>query len=224
MRSIFGLFAKSPFGSLLQHTEKVHETATQLRPLMEAFLAGDFELSTEITKRIYKLEHQADLIKDGIRSTMPRSLMLPVDRGDLLRFLHEQDSIADAVEDVGDLLTMRRTPTPEGFRDVVLELVDRVIRTSETWYAAAAEITRLQEVGFSGVQANKVLELVARVNQEEWEADKQEARVLKALFGFEDELGAVSVVVWMNIIQTVGEVADHAENSAELLRLMLARA
>jgi uncharacterized protein Yka (UPF0111/DUF47 family) len=62
------------------------------------------------------------------------------------------------------------------------------------------------------------------VNQEEWEADKQEARVLKALFGFEDELGAVSVVVWMNIIQTVGEVADHAENSAELLRLMLARA
>lgn len=224
MRSILGLFAKSPFGALTQHTEKVHETVVQLRPLVEAFVRGDFDESLETTKRIYKLEHQADLIKDEIRTHLPRSLLLPVDRGDLLLFLREQDRIADRVEDVGDLLSMRKTPTPEGLRPEILDLVNRIIHTSETWYAAAAELTRLKEVSFSGPAASKVMKLVEEVSFQEWEADKAEAALLSTLFTFEEELGPVSIVVWMEIIQMLGRVADYAENTADLLRLMMARA
>ena len=223
MRSIFGIIGKSPFRSLTEHTEKVHETVLQLDPLIDAFLRGERTEVTSITKRIYKLEHQADQIKDRIRDHLPRSLFLPVDRGDLLLFLRQQDAIADRVEDVGDLLTMRDTPTPDGMRSPVQELVQEVIRTSETWYGAARELTDLQEASFAGAEASRVLKIVAAVNHQEWEADKREASALKTLFTFEDEIGPVSVVVWMDILNMIGRIADHAENTADLLRLMMAR-
>ena len=223
MRSIFGIIAKSPFSSISKHTEKVHETAKELRPLMEAFTAGEWNQTRTITKRIYKLEHQADQLKDEIRDHLPRSVFLPVDRGDLLLFLREQDAIADSVEDVGDVLNMRTTPTPDGLKGPVFELVDQVIRTSETWYSAAHQLVALQEATFAGTEADRVLKVVADVNHQEWEADKAEAAALKSLFTFEDEIGAVSVLLWMNILAHIGRVADHAENTADLLRLMMAR-
>ena len=43
MRSIFGLFAKSPFGPLVQHAERVHDTVVLIRPMFEAFVEGDWE-------------------------------------------------------------------------------------------------------------------------------------------------------------------------------------
>lgn len=223
MRSVFGIIGKSPFGQLVEHTEKVHETVVVLRPMMEAFVEGDWLRVRDLRKQVYKLEHKADVIKHGIRDNLPRSLFLPVDRGDLLLFLKEQDSIADRVEDIGDVLSMRATPTPEEMRPAVLDLADQVIRASETWYRAAAGLTTLQEASFGGSEAQKVIKLVDEVSHHEWEADKSEANALKALFTFEDELGAVSVLVWMNIIELMGRVADHAENTADLLRLMMAR-
>lgn len=223
MRSVFGIIGKSPFGQLVEHTERVHETVAELRPMMEAFVAGEWMEVRALRKKIYKLEHQADLIKNGIRDNLPRSLFLPVDRGDLLLFLKEQDSIADRVEDIGDVLSMRATPTPEEMRPSILELADRVVLASDTWYRAATTLTTLQEASFGGSEAQKVLKLVDEVSHQEWEADKAEASALTTLFTFEDELGAVSVLVWMNIIELMGRVADHAENTADLLRLMMAR-
>lgn len=223
MRSIFSIIGKSPFGPLARHTEKVHETVSVVRPLMQAFIVGDWEQTEALYQRISKLEHKADILKDEIRDHLPRSLFLPVDRGDLLKFLKEQDSIADRAEDLGVILTLRRTPTPPDLHDEILEFVERVIQTSETWYSAAMELTVLQEASFSGPHADKVLRLIAQVNHDEWEADKAQASVSKALLEHEEELGAVSVYFWMKIAETLGKVADHAENTAEFLRLMMIR-
>jgi len=57
----------------------------------------------------------------------------------------------------------------------------------------------------------------------EWEADKRQAEVSKRLFDHEAEIGPVSVMFWMNIFRVLGAVANHAENTADLLRVMLAK-
>ena len=36
MRTIHRLFGKSPFGPLIEHTRRVHETVKLLHPLLEA--------------------------------------------------------------------------------------------------------------------------------------------------------------------------------------------
>ncbi|MBA2244085.1 MAG: TIGR00153 family protein [Gemmatimonadetes bacterium] len=223
MRSVFGIFGRSPFGPLAKHTERVHETVAMIRPLMEAFMAGEWERAEQLYQQISKLEHKADVVKDEIRDHLPRSLLLPVDRGDLLKFLREQDAIADRAEDLAVLVTMRRTPTAPAMRESTLALVDQVIRTSETWYSIAMDLPLLQSASFSGPEADRIRRLIERVGREEWEADKAQSLVSKQLFEHEEELGAVSVVMWMRILATIGLVANHAENSADLLRLMMTR-
>ena len=223
MRSILGLFGKSPFGPLAKHTVRVHETVLLLRPLFEAFVEERWNEVEEIYDRISKLEHKADLLKNDIRDHLPRSLFLPVDRGDVLRFLKAQDRIADRVEDLGVLLTLRRTPTPEPIRQPVLDFVDAVVRTAEAWFEAAQELPTLQEASFTGPAVAQMLKRINEISDLEWEADKKQAKVSKQLFEHEAEIGAVSILLWTNIFRTLGSVANYAERTADFLRLMLAR-
>jgi predicted phosphate transport protein (TIGR00153 family) len=85
----------------------VRETVALVEPLFEAFLAGDGAATRRLYEQISKLEHRADNIKNDIREHLPKSLLMPVDRGDVLLFLKEQDRLADRAEDLGVLLTMR---------------------------------------------------------------------------------------------------------------------
>lgn len=225
MRSIFGIIGRSPFGPIVQHTEKVHQVVVLLRPLMEAHMDSDTVRVGELEREITELEHQADTIKQEIRDHLPRSLFLPVDRGDLLRFLREQDSIADRVEAVAHLIGMRPLPrpTPPELRARVVAMVEQITRISEAWYGAATELTTLQEASFGGAEAAKVMTMVNEIGRMEWQADELEAETLRTLFTVEEEVGAVSTMIWMRVVETIGRVGDHAENTADLLRLMMAR-
>ncbi len=223
MRNVFGLFGRSPFKPLADHAEQVHETVQLMPELFEAFAGADWEGTQAIYERISKLEHKADVIKNEIRDHLPKSMFLPVDRGDVLLFLKEQDGIADAAEDLGVILSMRRTPTPGAIRDDVRAFIEQVVLTSEAWYGIASELPLLQEASFTGPAVEKTLGLVAQVADMEWKADQMQWAVSRRLFEHEDDLGPVSVMIWMHALEVVGRVANHAENTADLLRLMLAR-
>ncbi len=108
MSIISKLFGKSPFEPLYQHMCKVKKCVDLIQPLMQAFVDEDFKEVTKITRQIFKAEHEADLMKKEIRITLPKGIFLPVARGDILRFLKEQDHIADATEDLAGLLAMRK--------------------------------------------------------------------------------------------------------------------
>jgi predicted phosphate transport protein (TIGR00153 family) len=223
MRAILELFGKSPFRPLAEHAERVRDAVVLIRPLFEAFVDGDWARTEEVYERISKLEHKADLIKNDIRDHLPRSLFLPVDRGDVLLFLRQQDRIADAAEDLGVLLTMRPTATPPELREDVLALVDAVLRCADTWFETVHELPDLQESGFAGPIVERVMDRIRAISDLEWEADKLQASLSREMFRHEAELGAVSVIFWANILRVVGVVANKAESTADHLRLMLAK-
>ena len=223
MRTVLGLFGRSPFKPLSDHAERVHETVALIPTLVDAFMAGNWAETQALYERISKLEHKADVLKNEIRDHLPKSMFLPVDRGDVLLFLKEQDGIADAAEDIGVILTMRQTPTPEGIQEPVREFVKQVVATSELWYRVAQELPVLQEVSFTGPEVEKTMERIAEISDMEWKADQRQWAVSRQIFEREEELGAVSVMMWMHALQVLGGIANHAENTADLLRLMLAR-
>ena len=223
MRSIVALFGKSPFGPLTQHAQRVRETVILIPPLFDAFLAGNHEQTRQIYEQISKLEHKADIIKADIRDHLPKSLMMPVDRGDVLLFLKEQDKLADRAEDLGVLLTMRPTPAPAVLHDSVRALVSSVLEAAEGWFSLAVDLPELEDASFAAHEVARVMEQIRTISNLEWEADKRQAEAGTALFQHERELDAVSVVLWMRIHRVLGSVADHAENTADLLRVMLAK-
>jgi predicted phosphate transport protein (TIGR00153 family) len=223
MRSIVALFGKSPFGPLAQHALQVRETVELVRPMMDAFMAGDRARTTELYQRISKLEHKADIIKNDIRDHLPKSLLMPVDRGDVLTFLKEQDRIADRAEDLGVLLTMRATGTPDAMRPPVSELADAAIATAVAWFNVAATLPALEGASFAGPEVDRMMDQIRVISNLEWEADKKQAEASRVMFDNETEIGAVSVMMWMHIFRVLGSLADHAENTADLLRVMLAK-
>ena len=223
MRPIVALFGKSPFGSLAQHAEQVRATVELTAPLVEAFLAGDRQGTLELYERISKLEHKADNIKNDIRDHLPKSLLMPVDRGDVLMFLKEQDHIADRAEDLAVLVTMRDTGAPQAMHGPVNALVAAVNEAADAWFRVAAEMPTLEGASFAGPEVDRVMDQVRKISNLEWEADKRQAEATRVMFEHEPEIGAVSVVLWMNIFRALGSIADHAENTADLLRVMLAK-
>jgi len=223
MRTIEKLFGKSPFGPLVEHTRRVHATVELIRPFLEAYLEGEWERCEELHGEISKLEHEADKQKNEIRDHLPKSVLLPVDRGDVLGYLKQQDAIADAAEDLTVLLTLRNVRTPPDLADRILDFADQVIRTSELLLDAGLELADLFEASFAGPEVDRVLSIVAQVNDQEWEADKRERQVTRALLAHEDGMDAVDLILWMRALDALGKVANHAENTGDLLRMMLAR-
>lgn len=223
IKAIAELFGRSPFGPLVRHTRKVHETVAQVLPIIDAFLAGDHAEVERIYDRISDLEHEADEIKREIRNHLPKSLFLPVDRGDMLKFLKEQDAIADTAEDIAVLLTIRKTSIPPELHDDVLRLTREVISVSEQLVEAAQEMENLYEASFGGREAEKVIELIEKVNHGEYEADKIQTEVSRRVYDLEERLDPVSIYFIMKLFRVLGAIANHAENTGDSLRMMLTR-
>lgn len=220
--SIIGkLFGKSPFEPLYQHMMKVKECVDLVRPLMDAFLKGEDKKLKEMAAKIFKAEHDADMVKKDIRNNLPKSIFLPVARGDLLSFLKEQDNIADSAEDLAVLLTMRKTAVPEELKPELKDFVERVIETYEVAMTVSSEIKVLAETSFGGVEAHKVMELIENLKLKEWEADKAQMEAAKKMFSIEKKLDPVSVMMWMHIFNELGTLANHAENAGDRMRMML---
>lgn len=221
MTIINKLFGKSPFEPLYQHMLKVKDCVDLLNPMVAAFIKGEKEEVKKYSKKIFKAEHEADLLKKEIRNQLHKSIFMPVNRDDLLRFLKEQDNIADSAEDVAALITIRETEVPQEIKEEVQELVNKVLETYKKAIAVSGEIKVLAETSFGGVEAHKVTQLIEEVKQKEWEADKAQMNAAQKMFSIEEKLDPVSVMMWMNIFKELGTLANHAENSSDQMRTML---
>jgi uncharacterized protein len=223
VRSFIALFGRSPFGPLAQHAGEVRATIDLVQPLLEAFVAGDTAQTRELHEQISRLERQADETKANIREHLPKSLLMPVDRGDVLRLLKEQDRIADRAEDVAVLLTMRSTPLPAALREPLGALVTACVAAAGAWCDAATDLPTLEEASFAGPEVERMMEEIREISHLEWRADRAQADAGGVLFAHESEIDPVSVILWLRIFRTLSSMADHAENSADLLRVMLAK-
>jgi len=221
MSIISKLFGKSPFEPLYQHMLKVKECVDLVRPLMDAFLNEEDKKVEGFARKIFKAEHEADLVKKELRNHLPKSIFLPVARGDLLRFLKEQDHIADSAEDLAVLITLRKTRVPEDLKEELKDFVDKVLETYEMAMRVSSEIKLLAETSFSGTEARKVMELIEELKVDEWEADKAQMKTAKKMFSIEKEIDPVTLLMLMNIFKELGILANHAENAGDQMRMML---
>lgn len=221
--SILDLFAKSPFKPMQEHMNVVLRCVKEGVPLLEALCAGDDAAVRAAWERIDALEGEADRLKNDLRAHLPKRLMLPVDRRDLLEILDLQDSIADKLQDVAGLLLDRKMPVPASMAPKLMELARSAERTCEQSAVAIASLDELVEIGFRGREADRVAERIERIGALEGETDRLETELLRELFRLEDEMSAVSVMLWYQIIGWIGNIADNAEKVGNRLRLLIAR-
>ncbi len=217
------LFAKSPFKPLQEHMHVVLECARQVPPLFEALCEDDVESVRSLERRIDELEGQADRLKNDLRAHLPRRLLLPVDRRDLLEILDFQDSIADVAQDVAGLLVEREMRVPESMKAILIQLSHEVLLACEKVAAVIDELDELIETGFRGREADYVGRMIEDIGALEENCDELEGSLRRELFKLEETIAPVTVVFWYQIIGWVGDLADHSEKAGNRIRLLIAR-
>lgn len=222
-RTIFELFAKSPFGPLQDHMAKIMECVRLIPDLFRAIEKNDEEQIRIITEKVEKAEFEADEIKNQIRSDLPSTIFTPVDRTDLLDILRFQDRISDVAEDVAVLYRMKKLPFPESIRELFWKFLDQVMVTVEQYAKISGELDELVEASFGGAEAGKIVEMISALSKMEHEADIRQHELLQKLLTLEDELGALNIVLWMRVFQCVGDIANGAEKVGNRLRLFLSK-
>jgi len=217
------LFGQSPFTALQEHMRVVLECAREVPPLIEALAAGDQQRVFELKERIFEREAEADRIKHELRARLPKSLFMPVDRRDLLEVLLLQDTIANVAQDVAGLLIERKMSIPEFLEAPLIELTARCLDTVEHAAKVIEELDELLAIGFRGREVDRVDEMLKELNAIEDETDELGIALARALFDHEDELKPVSVMMWYQIIEWIGDLADYAEKVGDHLRLLIAK-
>ena len=221
--TLVGLFGRSPFRPMQHHMDLVARCAHQLVPLLDAAARHDFPTVETIKERIFTIENEADVAKNEIRANLPRSLLMPVDRRDLLEILHTQDSIADTVQDVAGLLILHPAEVPAGFGERLGPHARRVVDAVDTCHEIIGSLDELLEVGFRGREVQRVEALIDELGSIESETDDQGMELAGLLFGQHADLDIATFVLWNELIRRIGDVADHAEAVGDRLRLLLAR-
>jgi predicted phosphate transport protein (TIGR00153 family) len=215
------LFRESPFEPLRYHMKAVSECVALVRPMFNAVRDGQYEKLQEVAKKIFKAEHQADIIKDDIRRTIPKRFFLPVYRGDLLGYVKLQDDMADAVEDLAVLLTIKNLVLPRPLVEPTFEYLSKVEDVCHRTCAIGDYLPTLVEGDMAGDEAERTLAMIADVEKAEWEADRLQYTLSQKLFALEDEMKATDILLWFRVFGELGQLANFAEKTGDRLRRML---
>ncbi len=218
-----GLFRKSPFKPVQQHMRLVFNCICLLPPLFDALYRKDYEQLKKFAEEIIAIESDADEIKQTFRLNMPNTLLLPVDRKDLLNLMSDQDHLADLAEEIAKVLLYRDMEVPDALKAVLDELLEGTMEISVAAKNLIEQLDELLQVGFRGREQEKVSLMIAGVRRSEHNIDTIIHRVKRTLFDHERRLDPISVMFWYQLIDLLGGISDQAENIADRLLLFLSK-
>ncbi len=217
------LFGKSPIRPIQEHMLLCHEAGEQLAPFFEASQAGEWETAKQVHRDIARMEREADKLKNSVRRNLPKSLFLPVPRGDLLELVSVQDRIANRAQDISGMVLSRKMQFPEKLQEPLLNFVDSCTAASFQALRAIQELDELLEVGFTGREVLRVEEMLKELDKLERTTDKLGASLSRKLFKLEASLPPVDVMFMYRVIDDLGRLADHAEKAGHRLQVLIAR-
>ncbi|CAB5079310.1 Phosphate transport regulator (distant homolog of PhoU) [Olavius algarvensis associated proteobacterium Delta 3] len=222
MRTPFiSMFVTSPFDGIEEHAEKVKECAWTFQQAVECHVSKECKRFEELRQEIIHLEREADAVKRRIRGHLPKGTLLPVDKFQIFRYLREQDCVLDSVEDALDWISYRSEPgIPDTLKKDFLLFVDGVIDPIDELSHMVKE-ARQYFKNYSEDQRVTVKDIIRRLRELEHEADKREDAIKRKVF--ESETDPVTVFHMVRLAETIGSIADHAENAGDMMRAMVAK-
>ncbi|MBC22470.1 MAG: TIGR00153 family protein [Phycisphaerae bacterium] len=223
MRTVAKLFGRSPLVPLQVHMEKVEECVNAVEEILKGFVSDmPHEEICERARALSKLEHNADLVKNDIRNSLPRGLFMQVDRGNFMSMLSDQDSIADKAEDIGVILSFKALPLLDPLMVHFNPFLEKNVEAFRVVRTIIAELDELAEMGFGGAEASRAEQMVDQVALYEHEADVIQRDLLRALFDNEDDLSKAEFLLWRNLMMDIGGLSNYSEKLANRVRIMLA--
>lgn len=215
------IFGDSPVGAMQDHMDTCYRCAKELITFFEHVVSGDWDQAQCSRDKIVELEHEADEFKGQVRTQLPKSLLMPVPREDLMELMLVQDQIANRARDVSGLALGRRMELPAAIQKEFLSFVSRNVDAAKKARSSIRELDELYETGFRGAEAELVESLVHDMDQIEDDTDVMQVEIRAKLFAIEDTLPPVNVMFLYRIIELTGDIADMAERIGRRIQVLL---
>ncbi|QER42224.1 phosphate signaling complex protein PhoU [Thermodesulfobacterium sp. TA1] len=208
------------FELLRKHARLVIECVERLSLSLEAYYNLNQERLEETAKHIFEIEKEADKLKRNIRGHLPKGLILPVERFELFMYLKEQDAIADVAEEILNWLSFKHLPVSSDLFKHIEELLNQSIKPLEfleemILYSADFILTKNEE------SRNRAKDLIREIRYGQYLAEDYGNKVKKAIFNqIEDPL---ALFYFLKLVDLILGISHHAENTADLMRAMIAK-
>ena len=217
----FDMFMTSPFEGLQEHAEKVKECSWAFQQAIDCYFSPKCKTFEEFRDEVAQLESEADAIKRRIRGHIPKRTMTPVSTFLIFRYLKQQDSVLDAVEDTLDWISYRsETRIPAELEKDFALLVNAVIDPIENLASMVAE-AREYFKSYSEKQRVVVKNIIHTLHQQEREVDKFEDIIKRKVFNM--EIDAVTIIYLVRLAEIIGSIADHSQNAGDMMSAMLSK-
>jgi predicted phosphate transport protein (TIGR00153 family) len=221
MRSTFMyLFYKSPFENLKRHADKVSECAKMFSTAIACHIDRKCEDFDNLTDLVGQLESEADAVKRNIRGHMPRGIWMPVDKFAFFMYLREQDKVIDALEEALYWLSYRPEGAEQEIGDDLIYLVESVIPAIEKLSPMVDLATQYFRKRYEKTR-QEIKSIIRDIRQHEHEADVVERELKHKIFSTMKD--PIQIYHLVRLVETIGSIADHAQNAADMMRAMIAR-
>ncbi len=221
LTTIGRLFGKSPFAPLQSHMKKVSSCMKKLTEIFGNLRNKSPEELERLVKDLSKLEHEADLTKNDIRSHLPKSLFLPIDRGQFLEILSIQDSISDKAEDIGHLLILYPVNELGDLCDHLDQLFKKNMEAFWDTRSIIKELHELLESSFGGIEAEKVKTIAEKTSQIEYQADKLKHALMKEFFKTSETVKTPVFYLYTRLVEEINHISHISEKLANRIRMIL---
>lgn len=221
MAILTNLFGESPFGTLEAHGEKVHECVRLLRPLFEQLAEGDLARLRATADTIFRLESEADEIRNHLHEMLVSSVLMPVPKSELFNILEQQDSMADRAEDVANTLTLRPLKPSGDLMGDLSSYLDMILKNCELAAGIMSKLDLLVESSFTGRDALTVSRLITELANREDEVKPIEIALSRKMMAAGDSIPPVETILWLRVIQHLADLSKFADHTARGIRLTL---
>ncbi len=170
-------------------------------------------LDSEIIEKVevvHKAEHRCDEKRKEFKEFLFKGGMLPEVREDLIKLIDANDRIANRIEYVTDFYTLQKIHI---FRSVV----EQIYKINELTHAGLKALKEVLEVFF--VDHKKAREYIKKVQSIEHEVDKLERKFIRDVFDINTSLSEKMIL--RELVNLVGDISDFAENSADIISLIM---
>ncbi|MEW6218133.1 MAG: phosphate signaling complex protein PhoU [Thermodesulfobacteriota bacterium] len=211
---------RAPLEALEKHARIVLQCVSLAGQALAQYTAGEMPRFNQLAAQVNQKEHEADAVKRNVRGHLPKGIIMPIDKFELFAYVKEQDRIADDAQTLVDWLSLvDKGFTPELTKGVhallakcieAVQMLPEMIRTGRDFFRSSDEVER-----------KRVKEIISAIRTVEHEADAMEMSLKHLVFKTVTE--PILLHHQLTTVDIIGKIANHAENSADMMRAMVAR-
>jgi len=215
------LFVTSPFEKTLKHAEKVAQCGPLFKKAVEDYFNDEHDEFELIKEEIRDIEAEADKIKQNIRAHLPASLLMPVEKPVFFAFLREADKVVDCIKNALYWMSYYRVSVPKSIETDYLLLAKEV---ADYLGFLPEMVAKTHKYFGSRLESDRkvVKDIVREIRWREGESDDLEKTILIRLCA-DEEIPPRTFFVMIRLVETTGDIADHLENAADMIRAMISR-